>query len=71
MRRYSAGEQVPCTIIRLRRAIVSHDAIINSAISNGSGRERRDVSFFMVQGTNSDKPPAVKRRLPASVAPPR
>ena len=71
MRRYSAGEQVPCTIIRLRRAIVSHDAIINSAITSGSGRERRDVSFFMVQGTNSDEPCAVKRKPPVSVSPPR
>lgn len=69
MRRYSAGEQVPCAIIRLRRAIVSHDAIISSAITSGSGRERRDVSFFMVQGTNSAKPCAVKRELPANVAP--
>lgn len=69
MRRYSAGEQVPCTIIRLRREIVSHDAIINSAITSGSGRERRDESFFMMQRTKSDKPCAVKRMLPASRAP--
>jgi hypothetical protein len=36
MRRYSAGEHLPWRIIRLRRAIVSHDAIINSAVICGS-----------------------------------
>src|SRR6516164_499832 len=31
--------------MRLRRAIVSHDAIINSAAISGSGRLRREPSF--------------------------
>jgi len=48
MRRYSAEEHVPWTIIRLRRAIVSHDASINSASISGSGRLRREVSFAMI-----------------------
>ena len=48
MRWYSAGEHVPWTIIRLRRAIVSHDATINSAAISGSARLRREVSFAMI-----------------------
>ena len=47
MRWYSAGEHVPRTIIRLRRAMVSHDAIINSAAISGSERLRRELSFAM------------------------
>lgn len=38
---------MPWSIIRLRRAIVSHDAIINSATISGSGRLRRELSFAM------------------------
>jgi len=45
MRRYSAGEHVPWTIIRFRRAIVSHDAAITSATINESGRLRRELRF--------------------------
>src|SRR5690349_6548426 len=49
IRRYSAGEHVPLAIMTLRRAIVSHDAIINSATIRGSGRLRRELSFAMVR----------------------
>lgn len=35
IRRYSAEEQVPCTISRVRRVIVSHEAADNSAIVRG------------------------------------
>lgn len=60
IRRYSAGEHVPLAIIRLRRAIVSHDAIINSATIRGSGRLRRELSFAMIhpceqEGTAGDE----------------
>jgi len=36
---------VPWAIITLRRAMVSHDAAINSATINASGRFRRELSF--------------------------
>jgi hypothetical protein len=47
MRRYSECEHLPWAIIRLRRAIVSHDAIINSVNISGSARWRRRMSFAM------------------------
>jgi len=47
MRRYSAGEQVSRAIIMLRRTMVSHDAIVNSANVNASGRFRRELRFAM------------------------
>jgi hypothetical protein len=40
---------VPLAIMTLRRAIVSHDAIISSAIMRGSGRLPRELSFAMVR----------------------
>lgn len=40
---------MPLAIMTLRRAIVSHDAIINSATIRGSGRLRRELSFAMVR----------------------
>jgi hypothetical protein len=76
MRWYSAAEHVPWTIIRLRSAIVSHDAIINSVIISGRARLRRRVSFFMTgtihrcedEDRGGDEPDAVKPTLlkPAS-----
>jgi hypothetical protein len=39
---------VPWAIIAVRRAIVSHEAIANSAIISGSERVRRWVSLFMM-----------------------
>src|SRR6185437_981731 len=52
MRRYSAVLQLPSAIIQARRAIVSHDAQVNSAIINGSGgaARRRRLRFFIVLG---------------------
>jgi len=45
MRWYSAGEHVPWAIIRLLRAIASHDAVINSATISDRGRLRRELRF--------------------------
>jgi hypothetical protein len=47
MRWYSAGVQAPRAIIAVRRAIVSHEAIANSAIISGSARERRRAGLFI------------------------
>ena len=45
---------MPWTIIRLRRAIVSQDAIINSPTISGNGRLRRERSFAMVHGSGEE-----------------
>ena len=47
IRWYSAGVQAPRAIIAVRRAIVSHEAIANSAIIIGSERVRRRADLFM------------------------
>jgi hypothetical protein len=39
IRRYSAAEQAPCAIKRVRRKIVSQEAAINCAISKGDAGE--------------------------------
>jgi len=49
IRRYSAGVQLPRAIIELRRAIVSHEAAINSTIINGRGGRRRRASLFILR----------------------
>ena len=48
MRLYSAGAQVSRAISKVRRAIVSHDASIISAIIKGSARLRRRIGLRMV-----------------------
>jgi hypothetical protein len=48
MRLYSAGLQVFWAIIKVRRAIVSHDASIISVINKGSARVRRWIDLRMV-----------------------
>src|SRR6266480_1252951 len=48
MRLYSAGLQVFWAIIKVRRAIVSHDASIISVIIKGSARLRRWTDLRMV-----------------------
>jgi hypothetical protein len=49
MRRYSAMLQLPSAIIHVRRATVSKDAQLNSAIIRGSGgAARRRLRFFIV-----------------------
>ena len=47
MRLYSAGLQVFCAIIKVRRAIVSHDASIISVIIKGSARLRLRTDLRM------------------------
>jgi hypothetical protein len=51
MRLYSAGVQVSRAIIEVRRAIVSHDTSIISAIIKGSARLRRRIGLRMVPKT--------------------
>ena len=48
MRLYSAGLQAFWAIIKVRRAIVSHDASIISVIIKGSARLRRRTDLRMV-----------------------
>ena len=64
IRRYSAGVQLPRAIIELRRAIVSHEAAINSTIINGRGGRRRRASLFILRqlagGRDSVKPTGVQ-----------
>ena len=48
MRLYSAGVQASRAISKVRRAIVSHDASIISAIIKGSVRLRRRIGLRMV-----------------------
>ena len=45
---------MPWTIIRLRRAIVSQDAVINSVNISGSGHLRRERSFAMVHRSGEE-----------------
>jgi len=48
MRLYSAGVQVLWAIIKVRRAIVSHDASIIWVMIKGSARVRRWMDLRMV-----------------------
>jgi hypothetical protein len=59
IRRYSAGEQLFCIIISVRRVIVSHDDSIKSAIIAGSGTPLRRLRVFMLRTTYSS--PAAER----------
>jgi len=64
MRRYSVGVQLPRAIIEFRRAIVSHEAAINSTIISGNGGRRRRASLFILGqlagGQDSVKPTGVQ-----------
>jgi len=67
MRLYSAGLQVLRAIIKVRRAIVSHDASIISVIIKGSARLGRWTDLRMApkrlighDGTGGGRPGGVK-----------
>jgi hypothetical protein len=51
IRRYSNGEHVFCAISSVRRAIVSQDATIRSAIMPGSDKFLRHLRVFMTNAS--------------------